>query len=348
MSGLAALIIVAAYVQWAGAPPSGPLPALETDLAATSVSGLSAGAYMAAQFHIAHSKSVIGAGLVAGGPYGCADSPTARLLPWPASVPQNLARALSRCMGSGAGLGVPDVATLVERARALAGRGAIDPLDGMADDHIYLFWGGFDHIVGRAVVEAAKGFYEQAGMPADQIAFLQNAAAGHAFLTTDVGNPCDTSRSPYVNDCDYDQAGGILAQLYGLIGPPPPERAGALVLFDQRPFTQGLASHGLDDYGYVYIPAQCRARAGCRVHVVFHGCEQSREAVGDRFVRNAGFAPYADSNRLVILYPQVAPSVANPKGCWDWWGYSARDYLTKDAPQIAAVWRMLRHLAGTQ
>ena len=45
-----------------------PLPALGADLEATSVSGLSSGAFMASQFHIAHSRIVVGAGIVAGGP----------------------------------------------------------------------------------------------------------------------------------------------------------------------------------------------------------------------------------------------------------------------------------------
>lgn len=37
-----------------------------------SVSGLSSGAFMAQQFHVAYSQWVIGAGIVAGGPSGCA------------------------------------------------------------------------------------------------------------------------------------------------------------------------------------------------------------------------------------------------------------------------------------
>ena len=50
-----------------------PLPSLNVDLTQTTVSGLSSGAYMAGQFHIAFSAEVTGAGIVAGGPYGCAE-----------------------------------------------------------------------------------------------------------------------------------------------------------------------------------------------------------------------------------------------------------------------------------
>ena len=84
---------------------------------------------------------------------------------------------------------------------------------------------------------------------------------------------------------------------------------------------------------------------GCRLHIALHGCEQSREKVGDAFIEKTGFARYADTNRLVVLFPQIVVSVVNPDGCWDWWGYSDIDYLGKDAPQIKAVWAMAERLA---
>ena len=66
------------------------LPKLGADLAATSVSGLSSGAFMAGQIEVAHSKDIVGAGIVAGGPYACAESPRAGIFPfWPTAVAQN-------------------------------------------------------------------------------------------------------------------------------------------------------------------------------------------------------------------------------------------------------------------
>ena len=50
------------------------LPAYDADLTQTSVSGLSSGGFMAAQFEVAFSKSLVGAGIVAGGPFYCAGS----------------------------------------------------------------------------------------------------------------------------------------------------------------------------------------------------------------------------------------------------------------------------------
>ena len=48
------------------------LPAYGADPKQTSVSGLSSGAFMAVQLQVAYSASIVGAGVVAGGPYYCA------------------------------------------------------------------------------------------------------------------------------------------------------------------------------------------------------------------------------------------------------------------------------------
>ena len=124
--------------------------------------------------------------------------------------------------------------------------------------------------------------------------------------------------------------------------------ASDFLLFDQRPFVRGLASsHGLDVAGFAYVPKSCSDAAGCRAHVVFHGCDQQRSQIGDQFVKESGFAEWADNNRLVILFPQVKETagIVNPLGCWDWWGYTGSNYLTRNAPQIVAVKRMLDQLA---
>jgi len=47
-----------------------------------------------------------------------------------------------------------------------------------------------------------------------------------------------------------------------------------------------------------------------------------------------------------VLYPQVNGSLLNPRGCWDWFGYTGRDYATKSGPQMAAVKAMTDRLQG--
>ena len=49
------------------------LPAYNADIAQTSISGISSGAFMAVQFGTAWSSIVIGVGAVAGGPFGCSE-----------------------------------------------------------------------------------------------------------------------------------------------------------------------------------------------------------------------------------------------------------------------------------
>ncbi|WP_051975315.1 hypothetical protein [Cupriavidus necator] len=50
------------------------LGAYKVEKRRSSVSGLSSGAFMTVQLHLAHSSSFAGAGVIAGGPYRCAES----------------------------------------------------------------------------------------------------------------------------------------------------------------------------------------------------------------------------------------------------------------------------------
>jgi poly(3-hydroxybutyrate) depolymerase len=320
------------------------LPKLGTDLPATSVSGLSSGAYMAGQIGLAHAKDIVGVGIVGGGPFACAESSASRLFPfWPTAVTQNATLALYGCMKTT--MGAPDPDALVARAKELAEDGVIDPLSALANHNVYLYSGNDDQTVTRPVVAAAKRFYDMAGTSLGNVTLVEGAG-GHAFITEDGGVACGISEEPYVSDCDYDQARAILGWIYGPLEPASGTPQGEFVVFDQTAFSDPGDSFA--DEGVVYVPPSCRSAPGCRVHVALHGCRQSREAVGDAFLKDAGFAEIADSNRLVILFPQVSASAHNPEGCWDWWGYTGLDYLGKEASQISAIWRMVEHLAAQE
>jgi hypothetical protein len=54
----------------------------QLDRHAITVSGLSSGGFFAHQFHVAYSKLVNGAGIIAGGPYGCVESVPNPFWPW--------------------------------------------------------------------------------------------------------------------------------------------------------------------------------------------------------------------------------------------------------------------------
>jgi poly(3-hydroxybutyrate) depolymerase len=315
------------------------LPQLGIDAKETSTSGLSAGAYMAGQLQVAHSNKIIGAALVAGGPYGCAE--TVGVLP---AAARNVNRALEGCMADKLrSEGIPNVPELMERAKALANDGKIDPLQGLKSEKVYLFSGGADQIVAPSIVQAAKDFYIRAGVAEDNIKLDTRTDAGHAFLTTDSGTTCGVSASPYVSDCDYDQAGAILKWFYGDLRSPADKPAGKFIRFNQSQFTENGAAD-LSKEGIAYIPPSCSKETNCRLHIALHGCEQNIATVGMSFVEGSGFARWADANRLVILFPQVSASVLNPKGCWDWWGYSGADYYRQNGKQMRAVRAMIARM----
>lgn len=342
-------ILLALWMSWTGrrAANLAVLPALGAQLQGTTLSGISAGAYMAGQFQFSHADIVSGAGIIAGGPYGCAETAFSGVVPSGGNVFLNASRAVSGCMMDTLALwGIPNPQQLAEMARTMADENQIGNIADVVTDRLYMFSGTQDSVVKPEIVKAAATLYRNLGLPDGNIMFVQNIPAGHAFVTVDKGLACSESRSPFINDCDYDQAGAMLKQVLGedLAAPQDPVR-GEFLEFSQDEFTRDLPDHGLAQSGVVFIPDSCRNEAGCRVHVAFHGCLQNRPSVGDAFIRDSGLARWAATNRLIVLFPEVTFAALNPQACWDWWGYTGRSYLTKDAPQIRAVRSMLDRLA---
>jgi len=321
------------------------LPALAADISQTSVSGISSGAYMAGQFQIAHSKLVTGAAIIAGGPYGCAESVFADLMPGPGAAFLNLSKAINGCMLNALAIwGVPDPTLLADKTKRLAEEGRIDPISDLVGDHVYLFSGENDRTVVPQIVQAAYEFYQKLGVAEDHLTYKTDLPAGHAFVTKGEGLACELTGKPYVVNCNYDQAGEVLKSIYGPLAPRSETPAGRFITFDQQPFLAESPNSGMESAGVVYVPPSCAGTVTCRVHIAFHGCAQNRAATGEAFIHESGFANWADANGFVILFPQVSASPINPQGCWDWWGYTGRDYLTRDAPQIAIVYKMLERL----
>ncbi len=344
----AALLALAALITGCGGETKQKLPALGAKIDDTSVSGVSSGAYMAGQFEMAHSRDVVGAAIIAGGPYGCSESLYADVMPGPGTAILNLTKAINGCMLNALqSFGVPNPQQLAERAGHLAEKDRIDPVSNVTDDRIYLFSGKDDRTVVPAIVAAARDFYKALGVPEAQIQFVSDMPAGHGFVTEDKGPACDYTGKPYIVDCGYDQAGALLAQIYGPLNPRATEASGTYLVFDQTPFTHDLKNHGLSDSGLVYMPKPCLDGTACRIHIAFHACGQNQTFVGDAFAHDTGFAQWADTNNIIVLFPQTATTPINPQGCWDWWGYTGRGYLTRAAPQIVAVRRMLEQLASS-
>lgn len=318
-----------------------PLPALGASDERLSVSGISSGAYMAVQFQVAHASAVRGAGVIAGGPFECADG--------------TLSRALRNCMTPAAGTPPPEPERTQSRVRARADARLIDSPAALADDKVWVFSGANDRTVERPVVDALVAFY-RLHLPEAAVVYVRHPSAGHAMPSAadPAANACETSEPPFINLCEgIDGPGELLRHLLTAEGERAAPR-GRLLAFDQRPFADARPFEiSLADQGHVYIPPACEA-GGCRVHVAFHGCRQTEAQLGRRFIEGAGYNEWADAHRLIVLYPQVAPRnglawgswrwVYNPKGCWDWWGYTGPDYATREGAQVRAVWAMVEQL----
>ena len=309
------------------------LPGLPIDPATVTVSGISSGGAMATQFHIAHSSLVQGAGLVAASPYLCAEA--------------SVRHALGRCMQSGEQI---PTARLIEQTSQLALDGSIDPIAGLADDRVWIFHGAADPFVSAAVADSLETYYRALVVP-EHVVRVEHPEASHTFPTAGTSAAaCSVSEEPFISNCEFDGARAVLAHLYGELAEGRPPRATGLVEFDQRPYASATGSAGLADRGWLFVPAGCGAGepADCRLHVVFHGCKQGASFVGDAFVRRSGYLEVAESNRIVLLFPQIEKSFPplNAYGCWDWWGYEGEDYATRNGRQVRAVRAMVADLLG--
>ncbi len=155
--------------------------------------------------------------------------------------------------------------------------------------------------------------------------------------------------TPWIGDCGYDGAGAALAQIYGPLSPASATASGTITTLDQSAFLANPAAHSLDTTAYVYVPRSCAGGETCRVHVAFHGCEmQASGSEGSAYYLHAGYNEWADTNRVVVLYPQTIASPQNPYACWDWWGYDSAAFDTQSAPQMAMARALVGAVAGLQ
>ncbi|KAL4439544.1 hypothetical protein ABPG74_003946 [Tetrahymena malaccensis] len=308
------------------------LPGYNVDITETSVSGLSAGAFMAAQFQVAFSSTIKSSTIVAGGPPNCAEG--------------NLSTALTNCMNIPTGI---NVNTLVTKSKNQSTTKAIDPVSNLQGKNIFLYSGSKDTVVKQGVVKAAQKFFELLGA---NVSTKYDIASEHSYVTPNNGKACSFLGTPYINHCDYDTARVSLETAYGTINDAVPAVSANLIKFSQDSYVSSGMS--MNSNGYVYVPTSCKNGAQCRIHVSFHGCQQTLEDVGTQYVTLTGLNEYAESNNIIVLYPQAKKSQlmpSNPNGCFDWWGYTdtlptSLKYATKEGKQMKAIYTMITDLAS--
>ena len=325
----------------------------------SSISGISSGAFMAVQFGTAWSSIINGVGIVAGGPFYCAQATRSDF--WNLYM-RPILTATGPCMEGPA----PNVQRFIAKADEMAASGAIDPTSNLSRQKIYIFHGFNDTVVAQPVTDATAEFYRHyLGQEAAGNLFYQvTLGAGHAQVLPEEErfsglNACAVTQSPYINECGYDQAGVILQHIYGALNPPNyGELSGTLKSFPQGKYTDDDEPRSLSmgDIGYVFVPKECEPEraAPCRVHIALHGCKQDVGDIGQLYVDDAGYNAWADTNRIIVLYPQTVTRPLfgmppqNPQACWDWWSYVTHDdsYVTKSGKQIKAIKAMLDALTA--
>jgi hypothetical protein len=323
-----------------------------------TVSGISSGGFMAVQHHVAFSSSVSGAGVVAGGPFWCAEA--------------KLPIAITSCMTTPSLISIPELVTIT---KTTALTGFIDPPINLVNDAVWLFSGLKDTVVNTGVVHKTLEYYS--ALKVKNIVMVNNIEAEHAMPTLNYGNNCSHKGEPYINNCNFDGAGDILKHLYNQSGtmlPPVTPVDSNVIEFNQTQFHPSIGNWtltGMAKIGYAYVPKACfkhgrrlifgtekdskgqinesgsggengATTASCRLHVAYHGCLQNHAAIGNDFILHAGYNGWAEANSMVILYPQTEKNILNPKGCWDWWGFTGPQYASNVGIQLVTVRNIIR------
>ncbi len=311
-------------------PAMANVPTLNIDSEQVTVSGLSSGGYMATQFHVAYSNWVSGIGLIATGPYYCAQG--------------SIATALNQCVNKlDEKLPLDAFNTQLESYQE---QGLVAPIDNLSKSKVWMLHGKLDT---RVIEPVMDGLYQQyaSWVPAEQLAYSKNNQFAHHFPTLEYGSTCTESEAPFLGNCGYDAAGEMLTFIIDDIKAPNQQQQGDLIEFDQQK-TGGDQASSLANTGYLYVPKSCKT-SQCKIHINFHGCNQNAEKVGTEYVTNNGLNRWADTNDMVILYPQTQSSMMmplNPQACWDWWGYTDENYATNQGQQIQAVRNMIVTLSN--
>ena len=311
-----------------GVPAPAKLQSLGLDKKSVTVSGISSGAFMAVQLGVAYSDQIYGVASVAGGIYDCALGKT-----------QN---ATELCMKTPDKI---DVMAYVKNVEESYQKGLIADPRNLENQKIFILNGTEDKTVLPVAGQKLAEFY-QAFQAHPEVDFALKM--GHAFPSNAGKNSCEKSQFPWINKCDYEGAEKILTTMYGPLKKPSAAvgakgLSGKLVHFDQKEFQSAAAK--MLDYGSVYVPKECEsAESHCRLHIALHGCMQSPNVIQDQFVMDADYNLWADTNRIVVLYPATTMGAGNSMGCWDWFGYTNPDYAVRKSVQMTAIMKMVETL----
>jgi len=331
----AACVLFASGASFAAAA----LPALNVDTSQTTVSGLSSGGFMANQLGYAYSSTFKGVGVFAGGPYMCAGHSNYTACMYNATISAGMLSTMQADINNWSGTAIDDKANV-------------------AGQKIYLFVGNSDYTVGPNPMNGVQTQYTNNGVAAANLDYIKRDSTAHTFPTdfdSSGNNACSSSASPYISNCGYDGAKAAFTKFYGALNARNnAPAAGNYIEFDQTAFTSNA---GMASTGWVYVPASCAGGTVCKLHVALHGCVQNYATIGDKFIKNTGYTRWADTNNIIVLFPQTrvdntshstsaSGSLANANGCWDWLGWYGSNFAQRAGTQQAAIKAMVDRLSS--
>ena len=190
------------------------------DRTAVTVSGLSSGGFFAHQFHIAFSKLVTGAGIIAGGPFGCVESiPNPYVWFWTLDRVSAATVACSHYYGDryyGLRPSPPKADDSVRLIRDAWRQHAIDDPANLAGHKVWLFHGRSDDVVPSGVESVVKQVYEAFGLREPSLRSDFNASgpsANHGMPVSRFAGAskfpvrtCGEHAPPFVIQCGFEAA----------------------------------------------------------------------------------------------------------------------------------------------
>ncbi|MBK4738583.1 extracellular catalytic domain type 2 short-chain-length polyhydroxyalkanoate depolymerase [Noviherbaspirillum pedocola] len=328
------------------AAPIAKLQQYQIDPNKVFVAGISSGGFAAVQMHVAHSSTFKGAAVYAGGVYWCAGTggaATALANCGGETLPTNQASYNSTLAAS---------ETYLDTQSAL---GTIDPASNLSGQPVYLWSGTKDTVVNPLEMADLNAEYLHYGA---RVRFDNGYPAAHGWESPDGELACGTQGSPYMVNCSTNGAAydSVKTWLTMFLGPLSPRNngklSGTLSAFDQTEF--GASQNvSMSQTGSVFVPKACAQGKTCGLVLAMHGCLQQAALIGNRWVTEAGINEWADTNRLVVVYPDTiassAPGPTNPNACFDWWGYSNGvdpNYALKSGAQMSVLYAMVQRVTG--
>ena len=330
----------------AAASPIAKLQRYQIDPAKVFVVGISSGGFAAVQMHVAHSSTFKGAAVYAGGVYWCAGA-------------GGVATALANCGGQTLPTNQASynstLAQSIAYLDAQSSLGTIDPAINLSGKPVYLWSGTKDATVNPLEMADLNSEYLHYGA---NVYFDNGFPAAHGWESPNGELACGTLGSPYMVNCSvngapYDSVKTWLGMFLGKLNSRNNgKQLGTLSTFDQTEF--GASPNvSMSSTGSVFVPKGCAQGKTCGFVLALHGCKQYAALIGNRWVTEAGINEWADTNNLVVVYPDTlassAPGPTNPNGCFDWWGYSNQDdanYALKSGAQMSVLYSMVQRATG--